>query len=115
MSTSNTQANKGASAQAIQPTSATSVNERLALNVAMKGAIGLTAAGLVSMLALRGAGARLFVTGLGTGSGLGYAWCQNDVFLRDNKAMALPMSVQQEFDKYWTQAASLVPDFAKFK
>ena len=92
-----------------------SINEQLALNVAMKATLGAAACGLVSLLALRGAGPRLFLTGLGTGSGLGYAWCQNDVFLKDNKAVTLPVSIQHEFDKYWSQASNMVPDFAKFK
>jgi hypothetical protein len=89
--------------------------ERLILNVGMKSAMGLAAAGIVSVLAFRGAGPRAFVAGLGMGSGLGYAWCQNDLFLKDNKAISLPLSMQQEFDKYWQNAAQMVPDFAKFK
>lgn len=90
-------------------------NERLALNIAMKSSAGLAVSGLLSMLAFRGAGARLFVMGLGTGSGLGYAWCQNDVFLKNNTAVALPLSVQHEFDRYWAKAAEMIPNFAKFK
>ena len=103
------------SAKSLVPAPAGSQNERLMLNVGIKAGLGLAASGLVSMLAFRGAGARLFMTGLGMGSGLGYAWCQNDLFLKDSSAVALPLSVQQEFDRYWARAGDLVPNFAKFK
>lgn len=103
------------SAPSSKSIAAASQTERLVLNVAIKSALGFATAGLVSVLALRGTGPRMFVTGLGMGSGLGYAWCQNDVFLKDNKAVALPLSLQHEFDKYWRDAGKLVPDFAKFK
>jgi hypothetical protein len=92
-----------------------SVNERLMLNVALKATVGLAASGLISVLALRGSGGRLFLTGLGTGGGLGYAWCQNDMFLKDNKSVELPLSIQTEFDRYWSRAGEMVPNFAKFK
>jgi hypothetical protein len=90
-------------------------NERLALNVGLKAGMGLAVSGLLSVIAFRSGGARLFMTGLGTGGGLGYAWCQNDLFLKGNPGVALPLSFKGEFDRYWAKASDMVPSFAKFK
>ena len=93
----------------------TASNERLLLNIALKSGIGLVGSGLVALLASRKAGGRLFVTGLGTGAGLGYAWCQNDLHLRNPNLVQIPESAEAEFTRYNTWVASKIPSFAKFK
>ena len=92
-----------------------SQNQQLMLNLALKMNSGLVAAGLVSLLVARRAGGRLFITGAGAGAGVGYAWCQNDFYLKDPKSTQLPRSFQSEFDRCWQVAAEKVPSFAKFK
>ena len=102
-------------AVAAAPKSELSVNQRLMLNLALKGGAGFALSGLTALVAFRRGGARLFLAGLGAGSGVGYAWAQNDLFLKDNKAVELPGSLEGEFDRYYRQAASMVPEFARFK
>ena len=92
-----------------------SVNQRLMLNLALKGGVGVVASGLTALIAFRRGGSRLFAVGLGTGSGLGYAWAQNDFYLKHPQAVELPGTLEGEFDRYWSQAARMVPDFARFK
>ena len=90
-------------------------NERLMLNIALKAGAGLVASGLIALLAARKSGGRLFITGLGTGSGLGYGWCQNDVHLKHPDLVSLPESAQTEFNSYYAWCAGKIPSFAKFK
>ena len=63
--------------------SSMSENQRLMLNLALKTNFGLVCSGILSLLLARKSGGRLFITGIGTGTGFGYAWCQNDVYLKD--------------------------------
>ena len=98
-----------------QPQQPSTTNERLMMNLGIKGGIGLVSAGVISLLVARKSCSRMFVTGMGSGLGLGYAWCQNDVFLKDPKAIELPKDFQSEFDRAWKKASSYVPEFAKFK
>lgn len=92
-----------------------SENQRLALNIALKTGFGFSLGGISALLLARKAGGRLFITGIATGAGLGYAWCQNDMYLKDPKLCSIPISFQNEFDEYWKRAAAKVPSFAKFK
>ena len=86
------------------------------MNLGIKGSLGLVSSGIISLLVARNSASRMFLTGLGSGLGLGYAWCQNDAFLKDPKSLVdLPKDFQTEFDIAWKKAASYVPDFAKFK
>lgn len=89
--------------------------QQLLLNLGLKTSAGLVAGGLVSLLVARRSCSRLFVTGLAAGSGFGYAWSQNDVHLRHPDLVALPVSAEVEWDRYWRSAAQHVPDWAKFK
>jgi hypothetical protein len=92
-------------------------NQRLLLNLGLKMNVGLIGSGILSMLIFKRAGSRAFLTGIGGGSGFGYAWCQNDFYLKDPKIndALIPKSIEGEFQKYWSKVNGLVPDFAKFK
>ena len=89
--------------------------EKLLLNIGLKSSIGLAVSSLAALVAMRKPGGRLFLTGLGTGAGLGYAWCQNDVHLKNPSVVSLPESAQAEFKSFYNWGSSLVPSFAKFK
>jgi len=92
-------------------------NQRLMLNLGLKMNVGLIASGLVSMLVFKRTGSRAFMTGIGAGSGLGYAWCENDFYLKDPKLndKMIPKSLESEISKYWKKVDNMVPNFAKFK
>ena len=92
-------------------------NERLMLNLGIKADIGLVCGGVLSMLLFKKPLGRGLFTGIGFGTGLGYAWCQNDMFLVDPVAhdTMIPKSFQAEMDKYIDRVNDVVPKFAKFK
>lgn len=92
-----------------------SSNQRLMLNLGLKGSVGLGSAGILSLLVARRSCTRWFVAGLGGGAGFGYGWCQNDMFLKDPKLVDLPVGLEAEFNKVWTKTSGYVPAFAKFK
>jgi len=92
-----------------------STNQRLMLNLGLKGSVGLVSAGILSLLVARRSCTRWLVAGLGGGAGLGYGWCQNDMFLKDPKLVDLPTGFEAEFNKIWTKTSGFVPAFAKFK
>ena len=101
---------------AATPASTLSENQRLILNLGIKTTVGIVSSGLLSLLVARRSVSRLFVTGLGTGFGMGYGWCQNDFYLKNpTQSVGLPESFQAEFDRYWKKASGSIPDFAKFK
>lgn len=97
------------------PSNQLSVNQRLALNMGLKTQAGLVLSGLASLLLARRAGTRLLLTGLGTGWGAGYAWCQNDYYLKDPASTQLPLSLESEVDKYYQMINQSIPSFLKFK
>ena len=90
-------------------------NQRLMLNLGLKGSVGLVSAGLLSVIVARRSCSRWFTAGLGAGVGVGYAWCQNDLFLKDPKLVDLPTGFEAEFNKVWNKTSGYVPEFAKFK
>jgi hypothetical protein len=92
-------------------------NERLMLNIGLKANIGLVCGGVFSMLLFKRPLGRGLFTGLSVGTGLGYAWCQNDMFLVDPVAhdTMIPKSVQAESDRYMNRVNDMLPQFAKFK
>jgi hypothetical protein len=92
-----------------------STNQQLLVNLGLKAGTGVLVGGLMALLVARKPGPRLFITGLSSGAGLGYAWAQNDFHLKHPAVVTLPASPEAEFDRYWKIAASKVPDFAKFK
>ena len=92
-------------------------NERLMLNLGIKANVGLVCGGIFSLLVFKKSLGRGLFTGLGMGTGLGYAWCQNDIFLVDPVAhdTMIPKSFQAEADRYINRVNDMVPKFAKFK
>ena len=87
------------------------------LNLGIKANVGLVCGGIFSLLVFKKSLGRGLFTGLGMGTGLGYAWCQNDMFLVDpvGHDTMIPKSFQAEADRYINRVNDMVPKFAKFK
>ena len=69
---------------------------RMALNIALKGSVGLLAF-IPAVIVCKGKGARAFVTGTGFGIGCGQALKENRIFLKHGEQVQpLPESVNSE-------------------
>eukprot|EP00392_Amoebophrya_sp_AT5.2_P002551 g2556.t1 len=75
--------------------------DRCAINVGVKGGLGLCAALVPSIVLLRGRGSRSFALGLGAGIGIGMALHENAMFFKHGpKVVDLPQSLQKEAEFY---------------
>ncbi|KAF4675712.1 hypothetical protein FOL46_000479 [Perkinsus olseni] len=85
------------------------------LNFASKGTMGLFSGFIPAMVLFKSRRLRLAATAVGAGIGLGYAWCQNDLYSTHPDSVVLPGTFEEYVNRISNLINSKLPEQLKVK
>ncbi|KAF4658359.1 hypothetical protein FOZ61_005683 [Perkinsus olseni] len=89
--------------------------ELYAVNFASKGTMGLFSGFIPAMVLFKSRRLRLAATAVGAGIGLGYAWCQNDLYSTHPDSVVLPGTFEEYVNRISNLINSKLPEQLKVK
>ncbi|KAF4730385.1 hypothetical protein FOZ63_025215 [Perkinsus olseni] len=89
--------------------------ELYAVNFASKGTMGLFSGFIPAMVLFKSRRLRLAATAVGAGIGLGYAWCQNDLYSTHPESVVLPGTFEEYVNRISNLINSKLPEQLKVK
>ncbi|KAF4652402.1 hypothetical protein FOL47_011099 [Perkinsus chesapeaki] len=89
--------------------------ELYAVNFASKATLGLFSGFVPAMVLFKSRRLRLAATAVGAGIGLGYAWCQNDLYAANPNSVVLPGTFEQYVNRITNLINSKLPEELKVK